>query len=115
VLTIAPPTQIYLAAGPTDLRKAFDTLAAVVRNELVLDPLTGALFVFCNKRRNRVKILYWDRGGFWLLAKRLERGTFAWPRIAGPYLEMGAEQLTLLLGGIDVTEFRRRRWYKRAQ
>jgi transposase len=97
------------------MRKQFDTLAAVVRNELVLNPLTGALFVFCNRRRNRVKILYWQHGGFMLLAKRLERGTFAWPQIVKPYLEMSAEQLALLLAGIDVKEFRRRRWYQHVQ
>jgi transposase len=84
VLTISPATQIYLAAGPTDMRKSFYTLAAVVRNELDLDPLTGALFAFCNRRKNLVKILVWQRGRYLLLAKRLERGTFAWPHIAKP-------------------------------
>ena len=91
VLSIAPSTDIYLAAGGTDLRKAFDSLASVVRNDLLKDPLSGALFVFCNRRRNRLKILWWERGGYLLLAKRLERGTFAWPQIAQPYMEMSAE------------------------
>ena len=79
------------------------------------DPLSGALFVFCNKRRNRLKILWWERGGYLLLAKRLERGTFGWPQIGQPYMEMSAEQLTLLLGGIDVKGIRWRPWYKHAQ
>ena len=113
MLSIAATTRIFLAAGATDLRKSFDTLGAIVRNTLLKDDLSGDYFVFCNRRRNRIKILLYERGGYWLLAKRLERGTFAWPEIGSTYLEMSREELTLLLGGIDAKETRKRPWYQR--
>ena len=112
MLALGTAARIFLAAGVTDLRKSFDTLAAIVRNTLEKDDLCGDLFVFCNGRRNRIKILLYERGGYWLLARRLERGTFAWPAIGTAYLEMSREELTLLLGGIDVGATRRRRWYQ---
>jgi len=98
------------------MRKAFDGLAAAAREVLAADPLSGHLFVFCNRRRDRLKILWWDGTGFWLYAKRLERGTFAWP--AGPTrasgaLELRPEELTLLVSGIDLRQTARRRWYSR--
>ena len=71
MLTIGAKGQIFLVAGVTDMRKAFNTLAAVVRNELHRDPLTGDLFVFCNRRKDRIKILVFERGGFWLCANQL--------------------------------------------
>ena len=114
MLSIVPSTEIFLVPGATDMRKGFNTLASVVTNAIKKDPLSG-VFVFCNRRRNRVKILFWDRGGFWLCAKRLEKGTFAWPDVGTPYMEMGHEELTLLLGGIDVNRTRHRRWYQRTR
>ena len=112
MLTIGAKGQIFLVAGVTDMRKAFNTLAAVVRNDLHRDPLTGDLFVFCNRRKDRIKILAFERGGFWLAAKRLESGTFAWPEIPTPDHELSVEELTLLLGGIDLKSTVRRRWYR---
>jgi hypothetical protein len=79
VLTLSPAVRIYLATGATDLRRSIDGLAALVRERFTLDPLSGHLFLFRNRRGDRLKILAWDRGGFWVLYKRLERGTFAWP------------------------------------
>jgi len=79
MLTLPPSVRIYLAAGATDLRRGMDGLAASVRDRLGLQPLSGHLFVFRNRRGDRVKILVWERSGFWVLYKRLERGTFAWP------------------------------------
>jgi transposase len=113
VLSFGARPQIFLIVGPTDMRKSFDTLAAIVRNEIQKDPLTGQLFAFCNRRRNRVKILFFERGGLWLCAKRLEQGTFAWPSIGTRCVEMSREELSLLLSGIDAKQIRRRPWYER--
>ena len=113
MLTFSPATQIFLVAGVTDMRKGFNGLAAIVSHEIRKDPLSGHLFVFCNRRRNRVKILFWDGSGYWLCSKRLEKGTFAWPSTATKSIELSSEEMTLLLGGIDLKATRRRRWYKR--
>ena len=75
MLTISPAVRIYLATGATDLRRSIDGLAALVRERFSLDPLSGHLFLFRNRRGDRLKILAWDRSGFWVLYKRLERGT----------------------------------------
>jgi transposase len=115
MLALGPNTEIFLVPGATDMRKSFDTLAALVRNELHRDPLSGQLFVFSNRRHDRLKILLYDRGGFWLLAKRLESGTFAWPQSPLPSLELSPEELMLLLGGIDLDGATERRWYRKAQ
>jgi transposase len=114
VLTLSPAVRIYVATGATDLRRSIDGLAAVVRERLALDPLSGHLFLFRNRRGDRLKILAWDRSGFWVLYKRLERGTCAWPpaETDGP-VEMGSADLALLLAGVDLAQTRRRRWYAR--
>ena len=91
MLTLSPAVRIYLATGATDLRRSIDGLSALVRERLALDPLSGHLFLFRNRRGDRLKILAWDRSGFWILYKRLEQGTFAWPaeEASGP-VEMRA-------------------------
>jgi transposase len=104
--------RIFLAPGATDMRKQFDGLAAAARSVVRQDPLSGAAFVFCNRRRHLLKILLWDTSGWCLFAKRLERGTFAWPEGTDP-VEMRSEELALLLGGIDLDFTRRRCWYER--
>lgn len=115
MLTLPPSVRVYVACGATDLRRSVDGLSAIVREHLKLDPLSGHLFLFRNRRGDRLKILVWDRSGFWVLYKRLERGTFAWPagEEAGP-VEMRSSELTLLLSGVDIAATRRRRWYERA-
>jgi transposase len=114
VLTISPAVRIYLATGATDLRRSIDGLAAVVRERFTLDPLSGHLFLFRNRRGDRLKILAWDRSGFWVLDKRLERGTFAWPAETDTApVEMRSTDLLLLLSGTDLSQTRRRRWYER--
>jgi transposase len=113
VLAVSGKTRIYLAVGVTDLRKSFDTLAQLVREVMSENPLSGHLFIFCNRRRDRLKILYWEGSGYWLYAKRLERGTFAWPDGAPRKMEYADAELGLLLGGLDVTGKRKRRWYQR--
>ena len=74
--------EIYLACGPTDMRKQINGLAAIVQSSFGLDPCADALFVFCNRNRDRLKILEWDSDGFWLYFKRLEKGRFRWPSAA---------------------------------
>ena len=98
------------------MRKSIDGLAGVVQQVLTDDPFSGHLFVFCNRCRDRIKILYWERTGFWLLHKRLERGTFAWPVPADSdtkQVELAASDLAALLGGLDLRDAKRRRWYSR--
>lgn len=114
MLTISPAVRIYVATGPTDLRRSIDGLAALVRERFELDPLSGHLFLFRNRRGDRLKILAWDQGGFWVLYKRLERGTFAWPvEPDDAPVVLRSSDLLLLLAGVDLTHTRRRRWYER--
>ncbi|MEY2609038.1 MAG: transposase [Verrucomicrobiota bacterium] len=114
VFGLGPATRIYVALGATDLRKGFDGLYGIVRDQLGLEVRTGHLFLFCNARRNRLKILYWDGTGLWNCAKRLERGRFSWP--VGQYqsdpVTLSHEELSLLLGGIDLRRTRRKDWYR---
>lgn len=114
MLTLSPAVRVYVASGATDLRRSIDGLAALVRERFDQDPLSGHLFLFRNRRGDRLKILVWDRSGFWVLYKRLEEGTFAWPAEAGGApVEMRSADLLLLLSGVDLTHTRRRRWYER--
>lgn len=115
MLSLDRGQRIFLAAGPTDMRKSFDSLSGLVREELGRDPLSGELFAFCNKPRNRLKILFYEGAGLWVLAKRLECGTFRWPLAASGSrrVELSAEELALLLGGLDAKEIRPRRWQRR--
>ncbi len=112
MLVTCPAARVFLAAGATDMRKSFDTLSAIVRGDLGGDPTSGHLYVFCNKRRDRIKVLYFESGGLWACAKRLEQGTFCWPEVNGPdAIELTREELVALLGGLDLHRTRRRRWY----
>ena len=111
MLGFFPDTQVFLVSGATDMRKSFRGLPAIVQNALGQNPLQG-LYVFCNRRRNRLKILFFDRGGYWVCAKRLERGTFAWPNGGEVSLEMTPQELAMLLGSIDPGVTKHRSWYK---
>jgi transposase len=114
MLTLSPAVRIYLATGTTDLRRSIDGLSALVRERFDLDPLSGHLFLFRNRRGDRLKILAWDQGGFWVLYKRLERGTFAWPAEEDDTpMVLRSSDLLLLLSGVDLSHTRRRRWYER--
>ena len=110
MLTVGAGSKVFLVAGVTDMRKSFDTLAAVVREVINDDPLSGHLFVFCNRRRDRLKVLVWEESGFWLLAKRLEVGTFAWPGSTGEKVEYGSAELAALLAGLELSGRRRKRY-----
>ena len=107
--------RVYLCISPCDMRKSFDTLHALVRDTLELDAFAGHLFVFANRRRDRVKILYWDRDGFAIWAKRLEEGTYAMPfgESGERRREITAQELAALLSGIDLSRAERRKRYAR--
>lgn len=103
---------IFLATGVTDLRRSFTGLYALILEPLGQEPLSGALFVFCNRRRDAIKIFCYDDGGFWVCAKRLEQGTFRWPAAGTRTVQLTAAELQLLLSGIDLTYTRLRRWWQ---
>jgi transposase len=105
--------RIYLALQPVDMRKQFNGLWAAAQEELGEDPRSGAVFAFINKERTRLKLLYWDGTGVWVLAKRLEEGRFSWPAAAGKKLSLAPEALALLLGGIDLKRGTLKAWYER--
>jgi transposase len=107
--------RIYLCTTPADMRKGFDTLAALVREHLGHDPLSGHLFLFVGRSKDRLKIMYWDADGFALWYKRLEEGTFRLPspKSAGASVELKASELAMLLEGIDLTSIKRRKRFTR--
>jgi transposase len=97
--------QIYPACGHTDMRKSINGLASIVEAGFKLDPCNGALFVFCNRNRDRIKILEWDGDGFWLYFKRLEKGRFRWPQVGeSDTMTLTGEELHLLLGSPRVMQ-----------
>jgi transposase len=108
--------RIWLCTTPADMRKGFDSLAALVREGLNHDPLCGDLFLFVGRGRDRLKLLYWDSDGFALWYKRLEEGTFRLPpaKSADAGVELKASELAMLLAGIDLTSIRRRKRFARA-
>ena len=114
---IHPPAsvRVYLCASACDMRKSFDGLHALVTQSMELDAFAGHLFVFANRRRDRIKILYWDRDGFAVWAKRLEEGTYAMPfgDAAEKRREITAAELGALLSGIDLSQAKRRKRYQR--
>jgi transposase len=116
MFTLPASVRIYVAAEPVDLRRSFDGLAAATRSLIGADPMSGHVFAFLNRRRNSLKLLVWDRTGFLVLYKRLERGTFTLsmePRPGERHVEMDAGELWLMLEGLDLRGARRRtRWYR---
>ena len=115
MLPITSQLRFYLYAAPTDMRKSFDGLSGIVSNALNGDPTNGNVYVFINRRRDRMKLLVWDRTGFWLLYKRLEKGTFQIPPNPAdqPSIELSYDVLMMLVEGIDVTTIKRRLRYQR--
>jgi transposase len=115
MLNFPPTVRIFLATQPIDSRLSFDGLAEQVRQHLSGDPLSGHLFVFRNKRSDRVKLLYWDEDGFVILYKRLEQGTFRWPTVTEGQasVTLRAAELAMLLDGVDWQNARRARRYHR--
>jgi len=107
--------RVYLCLSPCDMRRSFDGLHALVRDHLQLDAFAGHLYLFANRRKDRLKILYWDRSGFAIWAKRLEEGAFAIPSggAGSTRFEITVEDLGALLSGIDLQQATRRRRYRR--
>jgi transposase len=113
MVSLPMSVRIWLATQATDLRKSFDSLAELVRQQLGGDPLSGQLFVFRNKRADRVKLLYWDEDGFVIIYKRLEAGSFRFPQAEVAGVEIRAADLQMLLDGIDLTSVQRQKRYRR--
>jgi transposase len=117
VFGFGPATRIYVAAGATDMRKNFNGLYGLVRDRLSCDPESGHVFLFTNARRNRLKLLVYDGSGLWICSKKLDGGRFRWPETdsAVNKIVLSHEELTLLLGGIDLNQTSRRTWYRKAR
>lgn len=116
MLSFPSSLKVFLALAPCDMRKGFNGLHALVGERLQEDPRQGALFVFINHRHNRLKILYWDTTGLWILSKRLESGTFSWPKgmdQAATKLKLAPEALAMLTDGVDLRGAKLRPWYER--
>lgn len=126
MLNISRTTRIFLATEPTDMRKGFNGLFAIVENVISEDPFSGHLFVFRNRRRDRLKILWWDRDGLAIWYKRLEKGAYQFPTDISVGVkaasgdsgrtqrcEIRADELTMLLEGIDLSSVKRRQRYQR--
>jgi transposase len=116
MLSFAGSLKVFIALEAVDLRAGVNTLHALVAEKFKEDTRSGALFVFTNKRRRLIKVLYWDGTGLWLMSKRLEEGTFYWPRAAQEgqaKLELAPEAFAMLTDGIDMHGARPRGWYER--
>lgn len=116
MLSFTGGLKVFVALEPVDLRKSFSGLEGLVSERLGEDLRAGALFVFTNRRHSRLKMLYWDGSGLWLLIKRLEKGTFSWPKLVDPKavkLKLAPEALAMLTDGIDLRGARMRPWYER--
>ncbi|QDV33443.1 IS66 family insertion sequence element accessory protein TnpB [Tautonia plasticadhaerens] len=113
MLSLPPTVRILLAREPADLRKGFDGLSGLVEQVLGHDPLSGHLFVFRNRRGDRLKVLYWDQDGLVIWYKRLEKGSFRFPSCEGESVEVRAADLAMILEGIDLASVRRRPRYIR--
>lgn len=104
MLNFSNSRQVYIACGATDLRKSIDGLAAIVQMEFKLDPFSNSLFIFCNKNKDKVKILHWEYTGFWLYYKRLEKGKFKWPSKKEQVKLVTERELRWLLDGLALEQ-----------
>ena len=109
-------TKIYVAVEAVDMRKGFEGLYGLVRDQLGQDPLSGYLFLFSNRTRTRLKALVWDGSGLWVCSKRLEKGRFRWPEAKEKQcsVTMRAEELAMLVNGLDLKQAQPRKWYRRS-
>ena len=115
MLSLSPATRVFVALAPVDMRKSFNGLYTYAQEVLQQSPSSGHLFVFTNKLRNRLKILFWDGSGLWVCAKRLEKGRFSWTLQCSEHdrVVLTHEELALLLGGIELARTRRKNWYRK--
>jgi transposase len=112
---LGPATKIYIAVEAVDMRKGFEGLYGLVRDHLGQDPLSGHLFLFTNRTKTRLKALVWDGSGLWVCAKRLEKGRFGWPEAGhARSVTMRAEELAMLVNGLDLKRAERRNWYRKS-
>jgi transposase len=102
-------TQVYLALGATDMRKSINTLAVIVEGKLRLNLFSGHMFAFCNRRRDIIKVLYWDRNGFCLWLKRLEKDRYRWPESEEEVMELSRNELKWLVDGMEISSYRQHR------
>lgn len=116
MLSLAASTRVFIAMGATDMRKGFDGLCGLVTGQLKSDPLSGALFLFVNRRRDRMKVLYWDGDGLAIWYRRLEQGTFRLPKASDDALsvEIRSDEFTMLLRGIDLASVKRHKRFSLA-
>ena len=118
MLSFSGSLKVFVALEACDLRKGFNGLHALVTERMGQDPRAGALFVFSNRRHTRLKILCWDGSGLWILTKRLEKGTFSWPKTVEPQkttLRLTPEALAMLTDGVDLRGAKMRPWYEREE
>jgi transposase len=118
MLTLPPSVKIYVAAQPVDARKSFDGLSALIEAEFGLEPLSGHLFVFLNRRGHVAQMIFWDRNGFCIVKKRLEAGTFKLARVvegAATHVEIDSAELAMMLEGIELAGATRRKRYRHDQ
>ena len=126
MISLSSATRVFVVSGYTDMRKSFNGLYGIVAHQLEQDPTSGHVFVFCNRSRNRIKMLLWDGSGLWVCAKRLEQGRFYWPwqpsqsdvpdsAERGDAFVLTHESLSLLLGGIDLSETSYRKWFRKIE
>ena len=115
MLAFPAAIRIYVAVQPVDMRKSFNGLWSAVSEQLREDPKSGALFAFINKERTRLKLLYWDGTGVWVLAKRLEQGRFSWAAVTDERakLALAPEALSMLVSGVDLKQGTLKPWYER--
>ena len=111
MLSLSAATRVLVALEPVDLRGGFNRLHGLVKDHLGQDPLSSHLFVFANRQRNRLKVLYWDGSGLWVCAKRLEKGRFAWPSAEGVSASLRTEEWNALVHGLEVRQ--KEGWYRR--
>ena len=115
MLSFTGSLKIYVAVEPCDLRKSFEGLSGLATTVLEQDIRGGSLFVFGNRTRNRLKILYWDGTGLWVMSKRLEEGTFSWPKGDQKAIRLRPEAFTMLTDGVDLRGAKMRPWYDRGE
>jgi len=111
MLSVTSATRVLVATTPVDLRGSFNRLYSLVIEQLKGDPLSGNLFLFTNRRRNRIKVLYWDGDGLWVCAKRLEQGRFTWPVSENGQVNLRGEEFSALIHGLEIHS--KKNWYRR--
>jgi transposase len=113
MLGLGAATRVFVATGGTDMRLGFNGLYALVVGQLKEDPQSGHLFLFANKRRDRMKILFFDNLSLWVCARRMEKGRLHWPSSDDGRVQLTREEFALLIGGIDLRTATKRKWYRR--